>query len=90
MGDPIQIGFLIAIFGVMYFFFIRPQAKKAKEQEKFGSELKKGDKVIMTSGIHGKIVAVQEHTVSLEIGKNTVVAEKSSISKELTDERFNG
>ena len=47
---------LILIFAVAYFFMIRPQVKRQKEEKKFASELKKGDKVITKSGLHGKIV----------------------------------
>jgi preprotein translocase subunit YajC len=45
---------LIAV--VFYFFMIRPQMKKQKDQKKYVDELKKGDKVITTAGIHGKIL----------------------------------
>ena len=70
--------FLILI--VFYFFFIRPQTKKSKEQKKFRSELKKGDKVVTIGGLHGKLVEVKENTVVLEIGNQMkVTVEKSAI-----------
>jgi len=51
---------LIAI--VFYFFMIRPQVKKQKDQKKYVNELKKGDKVVTTAGIHGRIVDVNDTT----------------------------
>jgi len=55
---------LIAL--VFYFFMIRPQVKKQKDQKNFVNELKKGDKVITTSGAHGKIVEVADTTFLIE------------------------
>jgi preprotein translocase subunit YajC len=55
---------LIAL--VFYFFMIRPQMKKQKDQKNFVNELKKGDKVITTSGAHGKIVDVADTTFLIE------------------------
>src|SRR6478672_6083983 len=54
---------MILIVVVFYFFMIRPQMKKAKDHKKFIAELKKGDKVITTAGIHGKIVDLNETTI---------------------------
>ncbi|MCS6917098.1 MAG: preprotein translocase subunit YajC [Chitinophagales bacterium] len=79
--------FLVGIFAIMYFFMIRPQAKKAREQRKFLESLQKGDKVVTVSGIHGRITKIHEgaSTVELEIDTNTrVVMERSGISLEYT------
>lgn len=78
--------FLIAMIAVMYFFMLRPQMKRAKEQKEFSNTTNLGDVVVTTSGIHGKIVRVNEDgTVNIEIDRNTVVKmEKSSISMEMT------
>lgn len=46
----------ILMFAVLYFFMIRPQMKRQKQEKNFASELKRGDKVITKSGLHGKIV----------------------------------
>ena len=51
---------------VMYFFMIRPQMKKQKDQKKFVEELKKGDKVITTAGLHGRIAEVGETTIVID------------------------
>ncbi len=68
---------------VFYFFMIRPQAKKAKDQKKFVSELKKGDKVITHAGMHGKVAEVAETTFLLETESGHKIRhEKSAISLE--------
>jgi preprotein translocase subunit YajC len=72
------------IIGVFYFFMIRPQQKKQKDQKKFLEELKKGDEVITIGGLHGTVVSVYETTVTLEVdgSKGTKMKfEKSSVSR---------
>ena len=75
-----------AIFVVMYFFMIRPQSKKAKDQKLFMENLQKGDKIITVAGIHGRISRVNENgTLEVEIDTNTkVIMERSGISMEFT------
>ncbi|MBS1522648.1 MAG: preprotein translocase subunit YajC [Bacteroidetes bacterium] len=74
---------LVLIIVVFYFFMIRPQVKKQKDQKKYVEELKKGDKVITTAGIHGKIVDVHESTFIVETeGGHKIRFEKSAISLE--------
>jgi preprotein translocase subunit YajC len=81
-----NIFFIVAIFGVMYFFMIRPQAKKAKDQKNFIESLQKGDKIVTVAGIHGRISRINENgTVEVEIDTNTkVIMERSGISMEYT------
>jgi len=73
------------IIGVFYFFMIRPQQKKQKDQKKFLEELKKGDEVVTVGGIHATVVSVYETTVTLEVdGKGTKLKfEKSSVSRKV-------
>ena len=61
--------FFALIIGVFYFFMIRPQQKKQKKQKLFLENLKKGDLVVSTGGIHGKIIEFESNTVVLEIAK---------------------
>jgi preprotein translocase subunit YajC len=78
----ITMGLIIVVF---YFFMIRPQVKKQKDQKKYVEELKKGDKVITTAGIHGRIVDVADTTVLVETeGGHKIRFEKSAISLEST------
>ncbi len=79
--------FLIII--VMYFFFIRPQNQKQKEQVKFVDNIVKGNEIVTTSGIFGKITKVEEESVTLEVSPKTYIKVlKSAVSKELTEETF--
>lgn len=74
---------LLLLIVVLWLFFIRPQSKKAKEEQKFRDELKKGDKVVTIGGFHGKIAEVKEHTVVLSLAPDTEVEiEKSAIVKD--------
>ena len=77
---------LFAAMGlVFYFFMIRPQQKKQKEQKKFRDELKKGDLVVTIGGLHGRVYSVEGETVTLDVDKGIkLVFEKSSISQEAT------
>jgi len=74
---------MLLIIVVFYFFMIRPQMKKAKDHKKFVEELKKGDKVVTTAGIHGKIVDMNDSTFLIEVESGTKIRfEKSSVSLE--------
>lgn len=82
-GVPFQFLFLAGIFLVFYFFMIRPQQKKQKEQKKFIAEITKGDEVVTVGGIHGKVLSVDEEAVVLEIDRGVkITINKSSISLE--------
>ena len=58
---------MLLIIVVFYFFFIRPQMKRSKDQKKFKENLQKGQKIITIGGIHGRIVEIQETTVTIEV-----------------------
>ncbi len=71
---------IVLIFVIFWLFFIRPQNKRAKEQQKFRESLQKGDKVVTIGGIHGKVDEVKEHTVVVSVDHNTKIEfEKSAI-----------
>jgi len=71
---------------VFYFFIIRPQAKKQKEQAKFVNSLEKGQEVVTASGIVGKINKVEDNFVQLQVDQKTFLKVlKSAISKEMTE-----
>ncbi|WP_428329181.1 preprotein translocase subunit YajC [Mucilaginibacter sp.] len=71
---------LIAV--VFYFFMIRPQVKKQKDQKKYVTELKKGDRVVTTAGIHGRIIDVNDATFLVEVDNGKIRFDKSAISLE--------
>ncbi|MCK5826144.1 MAG: preprotein translocase subunit YajC [Desulfuromusa sp.] len=58
---------LVAMFAIFYFLLIRPQQKRAKQQKELVSGLKAGDSAVTAGGIHGKITAVEDTTVTLEV-----------------------
>lgn len=73
------------IFVVAYFFLIRPQAQKTKNQRSFMEEMAKGDRVVTNGGIHGKVVKIEEKTVVIAVdNKTNITLEKSAINHELT------
>jgi preprotein translocase subunit YajC len=76
---------MVLIMVVFYFFMIRPQVKKAKDHKKLVGELKTGDKIVTTAGIHGKIVGVNDTTFLIEVEGGTKIRfDKSAISLEAT------
>ncbi len=66
-SDMINILFLLAFLLIFYFFLIRPQQKRAKEEKLFREGLQKGDKVITIGGIYGKITKIEESAVEVQI-----------------------
>ncbi|HEU4633958.1 MAG TPA: preprotein translocase subunit YajC [Flavisolibacter sp.] len=87
-GGSFQFIFLGLMILVFWLFFIRPQAKKAKQQKSFIDNLQKGDKIVTIAGIHGVINKVNEDgTISLEINPGSYIKiEKSAISMEWTNQ----
>src|SRR5215475_4768932 len=81
----IFLGLMIVVF---WLFFIRPQAKKQKQQKTFIENLNKGDKVVTIAGIHGKINKVNDDsTIELETSPGSYIKiEKSAISLEWTNQ----
>jgi len=87
-GSSFQFIFLGLMIVVFWLFFIRPQAKKAKQQKSFIENLQKGDKIVTIAGIHGTVNKVNEDgTLSLEINPGSYIKiEKSAISMEWTNQ----
>ncbi|MFK5889502.1 MAG: preprotein translocase subunit YajC [Flavobacteriaceae bacterium] len=74
------------MFLVIYLFMIRPQIKKQKQEKKFQASISRGARIITTSGIHGKIVDINDKdaTVTVETGAGKMKFERSAISMELS------
>ena len=75
-GDAGLMGFLpiILMFVLLYFLMIRPQMKRAKEQKTMIEALQKGDEVITSGGVLGRITKVSDAYISVEIAPNTEVS----------------
>lgn len=76
----------IAMFAVVYFFMIAPQMKRAKQEKQFAAALKKGDRVITKSGMHGKVVELNEKDNScvIETLAGKIKFDRSAISMEMS------
>ena len=80
-ADPLASLILpIGLVVLFYFFLIRPQSKRAKQHKEMVSALQKGEEVVTTGGVLGKITAVSENFVSLEISRDvSIQVQKNSI-----------
>lgn len=77
-GSPLI--WMIVILVVMWILMMRPQRKKEKEEQQFRNALKKGDRVVFSGGIYGKVQSVDTHTVEVEVSNGVVMTvEKSMI-----------
>jgi len=77
---------LIAIIAVFYFLMIAPQMKRAKKEKKFANELKRGDRVVTKSGMHGKVVDLndKDNSCVIETLAGKIKFERSAISMEMS------
>ena len=74
---------LILVFVVFYFFMIRPQMKKQKDLNTYRSSLKKGDKVITTGGIYGRVNEVKDNYIMMDAGSDIKLkVDKSALLKD--------
>lgn len=89
MNNIVQFAPLAMILVVFYFFMIRPQMKRQKEQAAFADSLEKGKEVVTASGMIGKINKIDGQVVFLEVANNTFIrVTKASVSKEMTEAFF--
>ena len=85
--NPImQFAPFVLIIVVFYFFMIRPQQKKAKELKKYREALKKGDKIITTGGIYGKVAEIKESYINIEIANGVIIKiDKAAVVMDMSD-----
>jgi len=84
MEQLTQFAPFLLMFVVNYFFMIRPQQKRAKNEKEFESSLKVGDKIITKSGLHGKVSELADTTVVVETMSGKLKMERSAISMEMS------
>lgn len=75
---------LLLVLVVMYFFFFRPQIKKQKEEKNFQNEISKGMRIVTSSGIHGKILDIDEKYIILESENSRLRIDKTAVSKAMS------
>ena len=77
---------MILIFVVAYFFMIRPQMKRAKDEKKYAADLKRGDRVVTKSGLHGKINDIndKDNSCVIETMAGKLKFDRSAISMEMS------
>lgn len=77
---------LIAVFIVFYFFMIRPQVKKQKELSTYRDALQKGDKIVTTGGIYGRVFEVKDNIVTMDAGGDVKLRiDKTAVLKDASD-----
>jgi len=86
-GSMTPVFMMVGMFIVMYFFMIRPQAKKAKDQKKFADSMNVGEQIVTTAGIHGRInKSNDDGTLQIEISRSTFMTiDRSAVSMEMTN-----
>jgi len=76
----------VLMFVVVYFFMIAPQMKRTKREKKFISDLKRGDRVVTKSGLHAKVIEINDNTCVIESMAGKMKYNRSAISMEMSDE----
>ncbi|WP_066440709.1 preprotein translocase subunit YajC [Chryseobacterium sp. CCH4-E10] len=83
---------MLIMMGVMfvgfYFLMIRPQMRKQKQEKNFQETLKVGTRVVLTSGLHGRIAQIQDDGFVIETLSGKLKFEKAAVSREFTEARF--
>ena len=79
-GDPMQLLLPIGLVVLFYFFLIRPQSKRQKEHKAMVADLQKGEEIVTTGGLLGKVTKVGENFVTVEISKDVSIhIQKNSV-----------
>lgn len=87
-SDVLGYAMPILIFVAFYFLMLRPQMKRQKQEKNFQENLKPGMRIVTTSGIHGKIVSVNDEGIIVETMSGKLKFEKAAISREFTQSRY--
>jgi preprotein translocase subunit YajC len=87
-GGGSQMVMMLLIMGVFFVFMIWPQMRKQKKAKTYMESLVKGDKIVTTGGIHGKITSVIDAHFVIELEEGKAKIEKSAVSMELTQAAY--
>lgn len=86
-SDLISPIFMVLFFAIIYFFMIRPQMKKQKEEQAFAEGIEKGDEVVTSSGIIGQVNKIEGAIITLKVDTKTHIrVVRGAISKEMTEQ----
>jgi preprotein translocase subunit YajC len=81
-----QLVFFAAIFAIFYFLLIRPQQKQKRERERMLGAIKKGDRVVTTSGLHGTVMTLNDQTVVLRVADQVKLEfDRSAVGRVVTE-----
>lgn len=78
---------LVGMVVIMWVLMMRPQRKKAKEEQKFRESLKKGDRVVFSGGIYGKVHSIAENTVDVEVSNGVVMTVEKAMIQPAPEEK---
>jgi preprotein translocase subunit YajC len=81
-GPPVvyNVGFLLLLVGIFYFLLLRPEQRRRREHDRLLAQLKRNDQVVMTSGIHGRVMGLGEKVITVEIAPRVQIqVERSAI-----------
>ncbi|PWN69914.1 preprotein translocase subunit YajC [Chryseobacterium phosphatilyticum] len=87
-SSPMMLIMMGVMFVGFYFLMIRPQMKKQKQEKNFQETLKVGTRVVLTSGLHGRIAQIQDDGLVIETLSGKLKFEKAAVSREMTEARF--
>ena len=77
---------MILVLFILYFFMMRPQIKRQKELKNFRDALAKGDKIVTTGGIYGKVLEIKDNYIIMQVDDNVKIrVDKSAVIKDMTD-----
>lgn len=87
-GGMSMIIMMVLMFAGFYFLMIRPQMRKQKQEKSFQESLKVGQRIVTTSGLHGRIAQIMDDGVIIETLSGKLKFEKAAVSREFTAQRF--
>ncbi len=79
---------MVLIFVAFYFLMIRPQINKQKKEKLFQNSLKPGQRIVTTSGIHGRVFSIEKDGIVIETLSGKLKFELAAVSRELTLNRY--
>lgn len=87
MGNSSSMILMIGLLVLMWVLMMRPQRKKEKEERLFREKLQKGDRVVFSGGIYGKVHSVDTHTVEVEVSNGVVMTVEKSMIQPAPEEK---